>query len=117
MAILENDLASYDIEQIEIRGSMDWVYEYHKELEGKFMDIYENKIPKFDELLDEQLAQYVDGPGNWVQTNDTLAARRDQTTLSNIIAEVMPRRDRSRSYTLQGPCSCADRMDYLVVKT
>ncbi|KAI0292481.1 terpenoid synthase [Multifurca ochricompacta] len=88
MVILGNDIASYNIEQargddnyniitivmhqnrIDIRGSVDLVYEYHKELEGKFMDIYENKIPKFGEPVDEQLAQYVDGLGNWVRVND-----------------------------------------------
>ncbi|KAI0294470.1 hypothetical protein B0F90DRAFT_1757050 [Multifurca ochricompacta] len=34
------------------------------------MDIYENKIPKFGEPVDEQLVQYSDGLGNWVRAND-----------------------------------------------
>ena len=25
---------------------MNWVHDYHKEVEAKFMDLYENKIPK-----------------------------------------------------------------------
>jgi hypothetical protein len=56
-------------QNIDIQGAMYWVYEYHKELEAKFLDIYENKIPKFGEPVDAQLAQYVDGIGNWVRGN------------------------------------------------
>ena len=33
------------------------------------MDIYENKIPKFGEPVDTELAQYVDGIGNFVRGN------------------------------------------------
>jgi hypothetical protein len=53
----------------DIQGAMDWTYQYHKEIQGKFMDIYENKIPKFGEPVDTELAQYVDGIGNWVRAN------------------------------------------------
>jgi hypothetical protein len=54
----------------DIQGAMNWVYDYHKELEAKFMDLYENKIPKFGEPVDTELARYVDGIGNWVRAND-----------------------------------------------
>jgi len=88
MILLGNDIASYNLEQArgddnhniitivmhhnktDIKGAMDWVYNYHKELEAKFMDIYENKIPKFGEPVDTDLAQYVDGLGNWVRASD-----------------------------------------------
>jgi hypothetical protein len=50
-----------------IQGAMDWTYQYHKEVQAKFMDIYENKIPKFGEPVDTELARYVDGIGNWVR--------------------------------------------------
>ena len=53
----------------DIQGAMDWTYQYHKEVQAKFMDIYENKIPKFGEPIDTELAQYVDGIGNWVRAN------------------------------------------------
>ena len=33
----------------DIKGAMNWVHDYHKEVEAKFMDLYENKIPKFGE--------------------------------------------------------------------
>ncbi|KAI0290408.1 terpenoid synthase [Multifurca ochricompacta] len=87
MIFLVNDIASYNVEQAcgddnyniitvvmhqnktDIQGAMNWVSEHHKELEEKFMEIYENKIPKFGEPVDEQLAQYVDGIGNWVRAN------------------------------------------------
>ncbi|KAI9453186.1 terpenoid synthase [Russula earlei] len=82
------DIASYNLEQArgddnhnmitivmhhnktDVQGAMDWVYNYHKELEAKFMDIYENKIPRFGEPVDTDLAQYVDGLGNWVRASD-----------------------------------------------
>ena len=54
----------------DVQGAMDWVSEYYKVLVAKFMDLYENKIPKFGEPIDTELAQYVDGIGNWVRAND-----------------------------------------------
>ena len=48
------------------QGAMNWVHDYHKELESKFIDLYENKIPKFGEPVDAELARYVNGIGNWV---------------------------------------------------
>jgi len=85
---LYNDIASYNKEQArgdddhnivtivmhhnktDIQGAIDWVHNYHKELEAKFMDIYENKISKFGEPVDTELAQYVDGIANWVRANE-----------------------------------------------
>jgi hypothetical protein len=82
------DIASYNLEQArgddnhniittvmhqnktDIQGAMNWVSNYHKELEAKFMDLYENAIPKFDEPVDTKLARYVDGLGNWVRAGD-----------------------------------------------
>ncbi|KAI0265534.1 terpenoid synthase [Gloeopeniophorella convolvens] len=88
MIMLSNDITSYNLEQArgddthnivtiimhnhktDIKGSMDWVIKYHKELEERFMDLYENKIPKFGEPIDAEVAQYVDGLGRWVRGND-----------------------------------------------
>ncbi|KAH9072901.1 terpenoid synthase [Lactarius deliciosus] len=88
MILLGNDIASYNLEQArgddnhnmitivmhnnktDIQGAMNWVYDYHKELEAKFMDLYENKIPKFGEPVDTELAVYVEGLGNWVRASD-----------------------------------------------
>jgi len=53
----------------DIQGAMDWVYQYHKGVQAEFMDIYENKIPRFGEPVDTELAQYVDGIANWVRAN------------------------------------------------
>jgi len=53
----------------DVQGAMDWVYQYHKEVQAKFMDVYENKIPKFGEPVDTVLAQYVNGIGNLVRAN------------------------------------------------
>ncbi|KAI0296936.1 isoprenoid synthase domain-containing protein [Multifurca ochricompacta] len=54
----------------DVQGAMDWVGEHHKKLEARFMDIYENEIPKFGEPVDSELAQYVDGLAVWVRGND-----------------------------------------------
>ncbi|KAI0284087.1 terpenoid synthase [Russula brevipes] len=85
LILLYSDITSYNKEQAcgdddhniitilmhhnktDIQGAIDWVHNYHKELEAKFMDIYENKIPKFGEPVDTELAQYVDGIGHWVR--------------------------------------------------
>jgi len=56
--------------KIDIQGAMDWVDTYHKELNAKFMDIYDNGIPKFGEPVDTELARYVEGIANWVRGND-----------------------------------------------
>ncbi|KAH8981004.1 terpenoid synthase [Lactarius akahatsu] len=88
MIILDNDIASYNVEQArgddghniitivmyqhktDIQGAMNWVHDRHKGLEAKFMDLYENNIPKFGEPVDTELARYVDGIGNLVRAND-----------------------------------------------
>ncbi|KAI0062662.1 terpenoid synthase [Artomyces pyxidatus] len=82
----EDDLASYNVEQAhggnhniitivmheektDIKGATDWVVRYHKTLETRFMELYE-QVPKFGEPVDSQLALYVDGLGNWIRAND-----------------------------------------------
>ncbi|KAI9447576.1 terpenoid synthase [Lactarius indigo] len=88
MIILDNDLVSYNVEQargddghnivtiamlehkIDIQSAMNWVNDRHKELEARFMELYENKMPKFGEPVDTELTRYVDGIGNWVRAND-----------------------------------------------
>lgn len=54
----------------DVQGAVDWVSNYYKSIVAKFMDLYENKIPKFGEPVDTELAEYVDGLGNWVRAND-----------------------------------------------
>lgn len=56
--------------QTDIQGAMNWVYDHHKGLEARFMNLYEDKIPKFGEPVDNELARFVDGIGNWVRSND-----------------------------------------------
>ncbi|KAH8981971.1 hypothetical protein EDB92DRAFT_1820051 [Lactarius akahatsu] len=77
MILLNNDIALYNLEQVQgdnnhsiitttmhhnktdIQGAMNWVYDYHKELEVKFMDLDENKITEFEEPVDTELAQWL----------------------------------------------------------
>ncbi|KAI0062689.1 terpenoid synthase [Artomyces pyxidatus] len=90
MILLGNDIASYNLEQArgddihnivtivmhhektDIEGAMCWVARYHKALEARFMELYD-QVPKFGGLIDSQLAIYVDGLGNWVRANDQWA--------------------------------------------
>ncbi|KAI0062680.1 terpenoid synthase [Artomyces pyxidatus] len=87
MISVGNDIASYNVEQArggdnhnivtivmnqektDIQGAMDWVVRYHKTIEDRFMELYE-QVPKFGEPVDSQLAIYVDGLGNWVRACD-----------------------------------------------
>jgi len=86
MIMLCNDIVSYNVEQsrgnddhniitivmhqnkTDIQGAMEWVDDYYKEAVAKFMDLYENNIPKFGEPVDTELVQYVDGMANWVRS-------------------------------------------------
>ena len=81
------DIASYNLEQArgddshnivtiamnqlktDVAGAMKWVDDHHKELERKFNENFE-KVPKWGEPIDSQVARYVDGLGNWVRAND-----------------------------------------------
>ncbi len=54
----------------DIQTAMNWVYDYHKGAEARFMDLYENHIPKFGEPVDAELARFAEGLGNWVRSND-----------------------------------------------
>ena len=56
--------------QTDIQGAMNWVHDRHKEVKAQFMNLYENKIPKFGEPVDTELARFVDGVGNFVRAND-----------------------------------------------
>ncbi|KAI9430162.1 hypothetical protein H4582DRAFT_2019362 [Lactarius indigo] len=38
----------------DIQGAMNWVHDYHKELEAKFMDLYENKMPNLESRAGDQ---------------------------------------------------------------
>jgi hypothetical protein len=69
----------------DIQGAMNWVYEYHKELEAKFMNLYENKIPKFGEPVDTQLARYVDGMGTGCEPIISGASKQSDTLARRVL--------------------------------
>jgi len=87
MIVLDNDIFSYNVEQArgndghniitiimhenktDVQGATNWVYDYHKKAQARFMDLYENQIPKFGEPVDSELVRYVDGMANWVRAN------------------------------------------------
>ncbi|KAI9447578.1 terpenoid synthase [Lactarius indigo] len=126
MIILDNDIASYNVEQArgddghnivtvvmhehktDIQAAMNWVDDRHKELEARFMELYENKMPKFGEPVDTELARYADGIGNWVRANDQWDFETERY-FGKEVAEV----GRTRWVTLlpkEGPAECIDRM-------
>ncbi|KAG1778792.1 terpenoid synthase [Suillus placidus] len=84
MIFLNNDIASYNVEQArgdeghniitivmheldtDVNGAMLWVADCHTKLETKFLQAMA-AIPKWGELVDSQVMQYCDGLGNWVR--------------------------------------------------
>ncbi|KAI0265589.1 terpenoid synthase [Gloeopeniophorella convolvens] len=78
MITLGNDVASYNLEQAredDPHNTVNIIMQNHStDVQGgvvaRFMDLYENKLPKFGEPIDAEVAQYVDGLGLWVRGND-----------------------------------------------
>ena len=54
----------------DLDGAMRWVAEYHAKMEESFMEA-KASFPRWGEDTDKQVAQYVDGLGNWVRANDS----------------------------------------------
>lgn len=54
----------------DIPGAMKWVDEYHDKLAAKFLSSLK-KVPSWGKIIDDQVAIYVDGLGNWVRANDS----------------------------------------------
>ncbi|CCM04071.1 uncharacterized protein FIBRA_06230 [Fibroporia radiculosa] len=87
LLILDNDIASYNKEQAtgddrhnivtlamhhfgcNVTEAMEWVAQYHTEIEGNFMDGLK-KIPTWGPEIDRQIIEYIDGLGNWLRAND-----------------------------------------------
>ena len=53
----------------DVVGAMQWVKDYHEELERKFNEHFV-KVPQWGESIDSQVARYLDGVGNWVRGHD-----------------------------------------------
>ena len=53
----------------DVVGAMQWVKDYHEELERKFNEHFV-KVPQWGEPIDSQVARYLDGVGNWVRGHD-----------------------------------------------
>ncbi|KAG6825478.1 hypothetical protein H0H92_003608 [Tricholoma furcatifolium] len=88
LIILGNDIASYNKEQavgddrhniltvamrqfdIDFQGAMDWVVNYGKEVEMKFLDGLK-RVPSWGPEIDQQMKQYLYGLANWPRANDS----------------------------------------------
>jgi Delta6-protoilludene synthase len=55
--------------KIDLEASLTWVCEYHEQLERKFYECCD-KIPRWGEPIDSEVARYCEGLGNWVRAND-----------------------------------------------
>jgi hypothetical protein len=55
--------------QTDVQTAITWVAGYHEQLERKFYEFF-NKIPKWGQPVDSDVARYCDGLGNWVRAND-----------------------------------------------
>ncbi|KAG2124659.1 terpenoid synthase [Suillus clintonianus] len=87
MIFLNNDIASYNVEQArgdeghnivtivmheldtDVNGAILWVADCHAKLETKFLEAMA-AIPKWEELIDSQVREYCDGLGNCVRANN-----------------------------------------------
>ena len=49
--------------------AMDWVAEYHTEVETKFLDGLK-RVPSWGPAIDPQIKQYIYGLANWPRCND-----------------------------------------------
>lgn len=56
------------IYNLDVNAAIDWVEKRHKELEREFIEKYD-KVPKFGETVDSQVAKYIDGLASWVWAN------------------------------------------------
>ena len=87
LIILDNDIASYNKEQAtgddrhniltiamhqfncDFDAAMDWVANYHKEVETRFLDTLK-RVPSWGPEVDRQLAVYIEHLANWPRCND-----------------------------------------------
>ncbi|PPQ98466.1 hypothetical protein CVT26_013867 [Gymnopilus dilepis] len=87
LIILDNDIASYNKEQatgddrhniltvvmhqfnVDLEGAMQWVVEYHKEVERRFLDGLK-RVPSWGPKIDAQMEEYIYGLANWPRCND-----------------------------------------------
>ncbi|THH26436.1 hypothetical protein EUX98_g7752 [Antrodiella citrinella] len=88
MLILGNDICSYNVEQARgddahnlvtvvmrqhnksVQGAMDWIAVLHEKLVDQFLDTLKT-LPSWGAAVDDHVARYVDGLGNWVRANDS----------------------------------------------
>jgi hypothetical protein len=54
---------------IGLKDAMEWVVNYHEEVEAKFLDGLK-RLPSFGSKVDEQLEEYILGLANWPRCND-----------------------------------------------
>nr|AQH32583.1 terpenoid synthase [Polyporus brumalis] len=87
LIILDNDIASYNKEQAtgddrhniltiamhqfntDFDSAMDWVANYHKEGEMRFLDALK-RVPSWGPEVDKQVAVYIEHLANWPRCND-----------------------------------------------
>ncbi|KAF4623291.1 hypothetical protein D9613_001447 [Agrocybe pediades] len=84
---LDNDIVSYNKEQatgndphnivtivmrqfgINLDGAMNWVAQYHKEVETHFLDGLKC-VPSWGPEIDKNMEVYINGLANWARSND-----------------------------------------------
>jgi len=87
LIILDNDIASYNKEQAngddrhniltiamkqfntDFKGAMNWVTQYHEDVEARFLDGLK-RVPSFNPELDAQVQEYIEHLANWPRCND-----------------------------------------------
>ncbi|KAJ7116265.1 terpenoid synthase [Mycena crocata] len=87
LLILGNDLCSYNVEQargddghnivtvvmvqfnLNLNAALKWISDFHDRLVDEFF-LFVKNLPSWGDILDPQVAVYVEGLGNWVRAND-----------------------------------------------
>ena len=54
---------------VDLEGAMQWVVEYHKEVERRFLDGLK-RVPSWGPKIDAQMEEYIYGLANWPRCND-----------------------------------------------
>jgi len=54
---------------LDLDGAMDWVVEYHQEVETRFLDGLK-RVPSWGPEIDKNMEEYIYGLANWPRCND-----------------------------------------------
>lgn len=91
--------------QTDLQGAVNWVAEYHSDVETKFLEGLKN-VPSWGPLMDAQVQRYLYGLANWPRCNDCwnfesgrYFGRKGREIQKSRIVELLPKVPRPLSKT------------------